>query len=261
VKPEVVKPATLEEYADLMWTDFDIDYDRLEDEYRRVVTAIKRQFVNGTFWQRVLAVLPELESRYYVETGFLMATPRVPEVLEKSWDTFWLKTFRRNISENLRWPRPPVGGWLVPDRWFTQIGDAVRSRFVVRYLDGIGQLVEELESTARASGMRSTTAFQATREGYYAAHVSLAGRFEIPRATFDTYITPARVEIQVTTQVKDVIQELLHKFYEERRRSTDPLPASLEWDYSSDAFRASYLGHLAHHMEGLIMELRQEDNS
>jgi len=252
------RPANLDEYEDWMWDGFNVRSAQAEDQYRRVVASILRQFESGRYWKNVLTMLPELESEYYVDTGFLLTSSVVPDMIDKPWASFWQKTFRRNVTENNRWPRPPVGGWLTPEHWLIQIGDAVRTRIVVRYLDGVEGVVDLLQSAAKGTRWRPTSTLQATREGYYAAHVSIVGRYEVPKATFDTDSVRARVEVQVTTQVKDVIQELLHKYYDERRRSTDPAPDAPEWDYLSDAFRTTYLGHLAHHMEGLIMDLRQE---
>lgn len=253
------KPADLNEYTDWMWEEFDLDATAEAAQYERVTSAVKRQVLAGRYWRRIDERLPELASTYYVRTGFQLGVAHAPELKEKSWQAFWLKTFRRNVTENARWPRPPTGGWLTPANWYTQIGDTVRTRMVVRYLDGVDLLVDELASAAVGTPLKAKATYQATRDGYYAAHLALSGRFIVPRPTFDTERTRVRIEVQVTTQVKDVIQELLHKFYEERRLRLTAASVLSEWDYLSDAFRSTYLGHLAHHMEAEIMQLRRPD--
>lgn len=255
----VVKPATIDEYAEWMSSAFGVSWRAHLTQYERVAASVKRQFRDSGYWQSVLTSLPSLASEYYVGTGFLMTTSGPPEIIEKSWSSFWLKTYRRNVLDNRRWPRPPVGGWLLPETWHSQVSDMVRTRVIVRYLDAVEAVVDLLATVAREHRARCDVSYEATNEGYYAAHVGVSRRYEVPRATFGTERIRGAVEIQVTTQVKDVLQELLHKQYEARRLSESRPNDPWQWEYASHEFRSRYLGHLAHHMEGLIMDLRDEE--
>lgn len=60
----------------------------------------------------------------------------------------------------------------------------------------------------------------------------------------------------MTTQIKDVIKRLLHKYYEERRMPGTTYNADWRWNYRSDEFIANYLGHILHYVEGMILEVR-----
>jgi len=70
------------------------------------------------------------------------------------------------------------------------------------------------------------------------------------------------VEVQVTTSIKEVIKKLLHTFYEDSRKS--PRPPSIEeisWNYRSPQFNAAYLGHILHYVEGMIIEVRDQQKA
>ncbi len=253
---EYVKPSDLDEYAEWLESEFDVELAGLPEQHERVASALKSQFERSDFWKAFCSELSELGSAYYLRTGgFFFGAASDPIVTVKDWGPFWLKTYRRNVLENTRWPRPPSGGWLLPQDWYREITDVIRTKVVVRYLDGISDVVRLIAEGARKARHGSHVAYQASEEGYYAAHIDVRRRFEIPRADFDTDRVSAAVEIQVTTQVKDVIAELLHRYYAVRRASA-PTDDMWQWDYLSDGFRSRYLGHMAHYLEGVIMDLR-----
>ena len=63
-------------------------------------------------------------------------------------------------------------------------------------------------------------------------------------------------EIQVTTQMQDVLRAMTHVYYRERRIKPQPKSADARWNFSSPDFRATYLGHTLHLLEGIVAELR-----
>lgn len=86
----------------------------------------------------------------------------------------------------------------------------------------------------------------------YAVHVNLMIPLRFPDGR-GTETVP--VEVQVSTQVKDVIQRLTHQLYEDRRKKPrDSLP--WQWNFKDEEFTANYLGHMLHYIEGTIMRLR-----
>jgi hypothetical protein len=64
-------------------------------------------------------------------------------------------------------------------------------------------------------------------------------------------------EIQITTQLQEVIRRLLHEYYEEKRteKATDE---KWQWNYRSEEFSTNYLGHILHYVEGMIMDIREK---
>jgi len=70
-----------------------------------------------------------------------------------------------------------------------------------------------------------------------------------------------QLEIQVTTQIKDVIKGLLHKYYEvSRTTSRVPSIEEMSWNYRNEEFIATYLGHILHYVEGMIIEVRDRSH-
>ncbi len=65
------------------------------------------------------------------------------------------------------------------------------------------------------------------------------------------------VEIQITTQLPEVIRKLMHKYYEEKRSKLNT-NTKWQWDYKSNEFSLNYLGHILHYIEGMIMEIREK---
>ena len=80
--------------------------------------------------------------------------------------------------------------------------------------------------------------------------------FEVPADDWDTKKINVKIEIQIRTQVQDVIRRLLHNYYEKRRQHIDKQDVNWQWNYRSDDFSANYLGHILHYLEGLIPTLQ-----
>jgi ppGpp synthetase/RelA/SpoT-type nucleotidyltranferase len=99
--------------------------------------------------------------------------------------------------------------------------------------------------------------FEAREEGYYAAHVYTQYPCQIPKEDWDVEKVEAIVEIQITTQLQEVIRRLLHKYYEARRGGAKEVGVKWQWDYDSDEFAANYLGHILHYVEGMIVDIRE----
>ena len=101
--------------------------------------------------------------------------------------------------------------------------------------------------------------FEAKEEGYYAAHMYVTNKFEIPKMGLGTEFVNVRIEFQITTQLQEVIIKLLHKYYEKRRKQEKLIEnIKWQWDYKSDEFATNYLGHILHYIEGMIMERREK---
>ena len=80
----------------------------------------------------------------------------------------------------------------------------------------------------------------------------------MPAPNWDTVPVVMPVEIQITTELQDNIRQLLHKYYETRRRQGPRNATKLQWDYRSSEFSASYLGHILHYIEGMVVNLREK---
>jgi hypothetical protein len=218
---------------------------------------IHQQTLQSEFWKELQAELPEAESAYVGQHGFpLYAASQESLTLDrKKWPSFRLKTYRKNVSENERWPKAPRGGWVTFPSWYSRVPDIVRTMVVVRYLDGMTFLAERMAKVAGDQGLAVGTERVATEEGYYATHLDIVGKVTIPDVDWDSIDVDVTVEIQITTQLQDNIRQLLHGGYEAARVAGQT--TEWRWKYDSPAFRTNYLGHVLHYLEGMVMSVRE----
>ncbi len=233
----------------------------MRNRYDSVASKIRETFESSSFWRELVARLRDYGEEYLLATAYpLFTAPQPPTVLTKRFAAFLQKTFRRNVLENDGWPAAPPNGWVLPDNWYARVGDIVRTSLVVKYLDGVDFMTDRIMSLCREHALECEVSLEAREEGYYAAHVAVAQRVEVPRPDWDTEKLDATVEIQVTTQLQDVIRILLHRYYEARRERRAQPDVKWQWDYKSDEFLANYLGHILHYAEGMIMEVRDRQS-
>jgi len=201
----------------------------------------------------------DFEAEYRIATDFDMTVGGFPDVLVKDWDRFLDKTYRRNVQDNTEWPEAPLEGWLIPPYWFSAVNDVVRTMFVVKYLDGVDYFGSKIEETARDHGLAFTPSLEYTELGYYAGHIVVAMDLEVTLESWSMETRKVLFEIQVTTQVQEVIRRLLHRHYE-RHQLGETMDRPWQWDYESPQFSANYLGHILHYLEGQIMKVREEND-
>jgi len=123
-------------------------------------------------------------------------------------------------------------------------------------LDGVEFFVERVQDFARQFGHSFSVDYEAREEGYYAAHCYPRFEVNIPTLSWKVEATSVRFEIQVTTQLQDVIRNLTHDYYELRRSRKSTPDVKWQWDYKGPEFVPNYLGHILHYVEGMIMEVR-----
>jgi len=239
--------------------------DRTQTHYETAATMIHEQFCQSGFWKEYTANLATYHDEYMTRNGYdlLLHRQQVPVVEKKPWLSFLNKTYRENYLHNGNWPEEPRGGWIEPSNWLAKIPDVARTTIVVKYLDGVEFLATKTRALCEDEhGMEFKCEYEAKPEGYYAAHMYATSTFDVPSMTFDSVKVETKVEIQITTQIQDVIKKLLHKYYEEKRSS---LPLAEErawqWDYTSEQFVVNYLGHILHYVEGMIMEIRDRQRT
>lgn len=228
-----------------------------ESYYDSVTLSMKNQFQESTFWKSLTTKLPYYHDQYYQEkNGYELYSSSSNSIvlLIKPFTSFIDKTYRKNVVENIYWPQQPEKGFYVPENWFSRINDVLRTLIVVKYLDGVEYFENNIRNECEN---KCEINKEAKEEGYYAIHIHVFNEFEIPNRKLGTRLIPSSVEIQITTQLQEVIRRLLHKFYEEKR-SKPKVISSWQWDYKSDEFAANYLGHILHYIEGMIMDIRDK---
>lgn len=197
----------------------------------------------------------EVEYRQEKNSELLMEKP-ILNLLQKPYESAVDKSFRHNILRNENFPNPPKNGWITTDNMHYCLNDAIRSSIVCKFIDGPSYVTDRLMAYAKSLGLERRRYSQEREDGYYAYHYyvkfpvkSLDKSWQIS----DTYI---EVEIQVTTQLQDVLRNLTHVFYREIRLSPGDDKSKWKWDFGSNRFRVSYLSHALHLLESIILESR-----
>ena len=255
------KPKNIDEYKKWLEEKYKskVSYET-QKSYDSVTNRIKLDLEESNFWTQLKKNLREFNGDYLTETGYnLLTNPEFEPVLHvKPFESLLLKTFRKNILENKNWPEKPTEGWVLPDNWYTKINDIIRTLLEVKYLDGVEFMIVKIKSICEEQGMKCKVSYQATEVGYYAAHLYIVNEFEVPKIHWGTERINVLAEIQITTQIQEVIRKLLHKYYEETRRSIEKKNIKWQWNYKNDEFSANYLGHILHYTEGIIMHIRDK---
>jgi hypothetical protein len=228
--------------------------------YETATVSLKYDLERTAFWRSLQDSLPNYEAAYFVNTGVgLLAMPHSGEVSIKPWTSFVEKTYRRNVLLNESFPDPPDGGWLLPPNWFWRIKDILRTTYVVKYLDGVHDLGRRIEDHAGDNALSTESSLEGTRAGYYAGHVVVMIPLQRPTVGWGRETLAIPVEFQITTQVKEVIKELLHKNYARDRMQGLDEDLTWQWEYDGRPFASNYLGHILHYVEGRIMNIRNMD--
>lgn len=262
-KVQIDKPANFDEFK--IWFNlflgFEIDTSYAY-YYTTVVRQLKNDFEESIFWQKILHELNEINDKYFMAKNVhLLTSVEDPKILTKSLDSLMMKAYRKNILNNNNFPNEPIGGWITPENWFESIKDVVRTTITVKYLDGVQFLVSELEKLTLDHGFYFTSSLEAREEGYYAAHTGIVFPISMPDQSFNPIDKKLNIEIQITTQIQEIIKTLLHKHYEENRKVLTPQDYKWQWDHKSPEFTSNYLGHIIHYVEGMIVEIRDKESS
>jgi hypothetical protein len=257
--PRTEKPRDLEAYKLWLLESHKIDASARCETYHNSVTSAALDQLETALWKQISSSFRDIGEQYLVNTGYdLFTLPAMPKLYAKTFMSALEKTFRKNVLDNKTWPDPPSKGWILPPEWFSDINDIMRTRFVVKYLDGVGYLTEQIGKICAENGHDCHSFTEAREQGYYAAHLYITRTYEVPKLTWDTYQTDMGFEIQITTQLQETIQRLLQQYYETARIADRPTgKVKWQWNYRSDEFVANYLGHMLHYVEGMIMEVRE----
>jgi len=95
-------------------------------------------------------------------------------------------------------------------------------------------------------------------KGYYAYHFYVFIPVEIATPNLESRTISMRIEIQISSQLQEVLRKITHEFYEQRRNSVEADAQQWKWDFQSNQFRAGYVSHTLHLIEAIIVQLRDD---
>ncbi len=258
-KPQNIKE--FEEWYNKTFPNNKIDSTK-KTYYEQVSRSMKQQIETSNFWSGFLESFENLCAEYLLNTQyeFIIPPAKMPELYIKPFESYEEKIFHKNVIDNKEWPDPPKDGWYMIDTSFQRIKDVIRTSFTVKYLDGVELLADKLSRYAEVCSNETKLTLEAREQGYYAAHLDIIIPVEIPLISWDTQKIHCSFEIQITTQLQEVLKKLTHQYYEDRRVRVEEVnhgpTKKWQWDYKSEEFAANYLGHILHYLEGMILEIR-----
>jgi len=224
----------------------------LKGDYERRQKEIHTGFEKSKFWRGLRRNLNKYSKNYLSENGceLFFSEPK-PILYDKPWGSFLKKTYKKNLKENSE--APEHRKWLTPYNWFQKINNIVRTSLVVKYLSGVPFLAEQIQALAYRYNVLDLkeTEWKADLSGYYAVHVIATQKFQVSTET-GTATDDFNLEIQIRTQMQELIWDLLHGYYKPEKEY-DKLEENWPWDYDCDAFAANYLGHVIHFVDGKIV--------
>jgi len=178
-------------------------------------------------------------------------------LVKKPYDSLVDKLFRQNCLWNRHWPNAPSGGWRTHSNCFETIDDILRTTIVCRFLDDPEFFSKQIALIANADGLEASASPRATDDGYYAWHTYV----QIPSVVIGVDAVKnitISIEFQLTTLLQYILKNLTHSFYEKRRITPKRDRALDKWDFTTDSFKGTYLGHTLHLVDAMLVELREK---
>jgi ppGpp synthetase/RelA/SpoT-type nucleotidyltranferase len=259
---KVIPPSTHEEY--FVWLKNYLNVE-ITSETRMIyewnIRLAYQEAQDHEFFSGLKEFLQEEDNIYLSQrdTNLLMNTGEI-RLYKKSYESVVNKSFRQNVILNNRFSGPPKDGWILPDNWFTRMNDLIRGTIVCKYIDGPKLLSTLLTERANRFSLQSRVTNQQRDDGYYAFHFYVKIPVNLMDSNKRPIVIDLEIEMQLTTQLQEVLYKITHRFYE-HTRNQKPGDQSWKWDTGSSRFRAGYISHTLHLLEAIIMELRDEAHS
>ena len=255
---------THEQYQETVLNELGFaDLANAERAYQFNIRAAHQSVTSGKNFSGVVKKLIEIRSDYSKDKpDLLFYHPANPtdelELLSKPFTSVIEKLFRNNIVFNRNYPQPPRDGWTKPDELYECIDDLLRTRIICKYMDGPKFVCEALDAYCKEQNIDAKFRELSTEAGYYAWHFYFRSPVELMTNNVVTNQT-MWVEIQVSTQLAEVITTLTHGLYEQRRSGeSDTKSDKWKWDADSQHFRSAYIGHGLHLLEGIIQTFKDD---
>lgn len=170
------------------------------------------------------------------------------------------KIYRINVIWNKKFPDPPTTGLANIRNIYDhpKANDLLRCRVVCKYMDGPSFVADKIKDFCSKKGLNFHSYPMNNESGYYAWHCYIKCPVDIkPDADVEERLVA--LEVQVTTQLAEVITALTHGLYEGSRSQASGGPdESWKWKPRDQQFRSAYLGHTLHLLEGIIQTFRDD---
>lgn len=224
-----------------------------ENWYNQTVAKILDYQNQSGFQKTINASLQNWADEYLAATGYPLLTSPTLKLVSKPYSSIKEKYFRINRECFEKNTVPKI---RLPDI-FTGINDIVRGTILVKYLDGVEFLLKKLINDANELSLNPKSKFEARDQGYFAAHFYYLQEIPIFMQDWEERRVKVKIEIQIATQLQDVIRQLTHKYYEKSRLlKCEKSEKPWQWEFESVEFFSNSMGHIMHSLEGMILEIR-----
>lgn len=256
----VKKPDSLDEYY--AWAENEIACPFRDPKVERLfdtnLISVFQTVTKHPFFIGFSNKAKEWEAYYESKTkSELFMGKNSPELIVKPYTSVVEKTFRQNILWNKAYPSEPKNGWYTFQNVYSRLNDLVRGTLVCRFLDGPSFIADQIQNYANEHGLKCRKYSQEREDGYYAFHVYVSFPVTVVDSGWNEENILVEVEIQVTTQLQEVLRVLTHKFYESQRLEMSDDKGKWKWDFASNRFKVGYLSHTLHLLESIILESRE----
>jgi ppGpp synthetase/RelA/SpoT-type nucleotidyltranferase len=247
------KKLTSSQFHDSYSTNFALK----KTQYMVHLGFLNTEILDHNFTKQLEASLSKWDEECKREKGYpLLMDVRLPNFNRKSYESVIEKIYRTCYVFNKNYPNAPTTGWITTQNYLSSINDLVRNKISCKFIDGPQIIAQKLKELANTLGLRSEYFSRNYDDGYYAYHFYVYIPVEIDDGTPAAGKHEIAVEIQISTQLKEVMYEILHKFYANERSKS--FSDDWKWQVGSAKFKSGYLSHTLHMLEGMIVELRDD---
>lgn len=233
-------------------------------QYTQLITYIKLTIEQSAFFLDLQKSLSSWNHEYINQTSHpLLMNDELAGLNSKPYNSVLDKIYRLSILQNPHYPNPPTldwrsqnkTGWITLTTLFDDLNDLVRTKISCKFIDGPELLAKKIQALASRHDLICFYSSKNHDDGYYAYHAYVKHPMELYINGSTIKIEPL-LEIQISTQLKDVMYEILHNFYAEDRSKSSP--KDWKWDIGTPKFRSGFLSHTLHLIEAMIVDLRDK---
>lgn len=244
--------------------DFDVEDEQFKRRYNSNTRLIKSEIETSDSWEKFVETTNKISDEYKLNSGYRLFSSDniIPDLFIKPFDSVIEKTYRINILNNRNFPEPPLvklskeTGWVTEDNLYRSINDVIRGRMICRYMDGPEHFCTELEKILEQSTIVDHHSME-TDLGYYSWHFGIRFDRDIMKPSGEIKSEAIRLEVQISTQLQEIMSDLTHSFYESKRVGEES-KIIWKWRPSEPKFQGVYFGHTLHMIEGMLVQLKNQ---
>lgn len=243
------------------------DKDVLRNYYGDVTKKMASDFQESNFIKILNRNLKLYNEEYILYNNFVLLDDRNKiEIKIKPYNSMIEKCFRKDVIEKKVLDVLEEGTYdelkkyaeHSPINCFWTFSDIIRTRLTVNYMDGALFMCDNIQRLAREMDLTPYKSYKAQDDGYYAIHLDVEKEFEIPDIIRKTIKINSKVEIQINTAIQNLLIDLSHEYYEQVRKRVRIQDIKWQWLHNCDEFIPNYLGHMAHYIEGMMLNVRDK---